>query len=259
MSCQKYESTINELAREQIMEMTVRTETLDHCAQCEQCAQSLKEQRSLTASLQSLAGELRNVGAAEMVPEELIVALKGGPTAPMIVKNRHWQYWLAAAAAALVLFFAIGAMRLRRSIVETPVNNTVQVKTTDQSPDPGKSASPLPSPENKEPKRRRVEKETKRARPVRPADRETVASNVRPSDTPSTTNYDTEIATEFLPLGYTQAMNLQDGGQIMRVEVPRSTLASFGLPINMNRAGERVKADLLVGMDGSARAIRFIQ
>src|SRR5262249_52471828 len=68
-----------------------------------------------------------------------------------------------------------------------------------------------------------------------------------------------EIATDFLPVGYTSSINLQDGGQIVRVVLPRSTLATFGLPINMDRYHETVKADVLFGADGQARAIRFVQ
>jgi hypothetical protein len=54
-------------------------------------------------------------------------------------------------------------------------------------------------------------------------------------------------------------MAFQDGGQLVRVELPRSAMASFGLPVNLDRANERVKADVLVGSDGQARAIRFVQ
>ncbi len=50
-----------------------------------------------------------------------------------------------------------------------------------------------------------------------------------------------------------------DGGQVMRVELPRSALMSFGLPMDMERAGERIKADVVVGNDGLARAIRFVR
>jgi hypothetical protein len=42
------------------------------------------------------------------------------------------------------------------------------------------------------------------------------------------------------------------------VELPRSALLSFGLPVDPDRASERVKADVLVGGDGVARAIRFV-
>jgi hypothetical protein len=50
-----------------------------------------------------------------------------------------------------------------------------------------------------------------------------------------------------------------DSGSLVRVELPRSALESFGLPMNMERAGERIKADVLVGSDGLARAIRFVR
>jgi len=77
--------------------------------------------------------------------------------------------------------------------------------------------------------------------------------------TPVTNNISKEIATEFMPLGYLNAANFQDGGQIVRVELPRSAMASFGLPVNMDRYNERVKADVLLGIDGVAHAIRFVQ
>jgi hypothetical protein len=67
-----------------------------------------------------------------------------------------------------------------------------------------------------------------------------------------------EIATDFLPLTYGALTNLADGGRMVRVELPRFAMASFGLPVNMDRANERVKADVLVGVDGLAHAIRFV-
>jgi hypothetical protein len=52
---------------------------------------------------------------------------------------------------------------------------------------------------------------------------------------------------------------VEAGSQIVRVELPRSAMASFGLPVNMDRADQRVKADVLLGVDGLAHAIRFVQ
>jgi hypothetical protein len=254
MSCQKYEYTINELAREQMIESTLRTETLDHCAECEACAQKLKEQRSLTQALRLFAGEPQDVVIAETVPVALLAALHSGPSSA--IHNRRWQYWLVAAAAALLIVFGVAAMRLR-----APGRNNQQLAVQDPAKPPSPEAASSPkeqAPEDKKPKLRPAPQK-KRNPPVRPTDREAIASAKRPAAASQTSDYENEIATEFLPLGYDAAMNLQDGGQIVRVEVPRSTLASFGLPVSMNRATEKVKADLLVGLDGSARAIRFIQ
>ena len=70
---------------------------------------------------------------------------------------------------------------------------------------------------------------------------------------------DGEIASAFVPLGYMSPASLQDGGQIVRVELTRSAMVNLGFAVNMDRYGERVKADVLVGNDGLARAIRFVQ
>ncbi len=88
-----------------------------------------------------------------------------------------------------------------------------------------------------------------------------LAAAVVSGATPQTTKdqTETEVTTQFIALSYVAPANLQDGGQIVRVELPRSAMASFGLPVNMDRFGERVKADVLVSADGFARAIRFVQ
>ena len=65
-----------------------------------------------------------------------------------------------------------------------------------------------------------------------------------------------EVVTGFLPLGYSGPE--PDAYQVVRVRMDRSSLAQFGLPVNMDRAEEPVDADLLVGDDGVPRAVRFI-
>jgi hypothetical protein len=69
-----------------------------------------------------------------------------------------------------------------------------------------------------------------------------------------------EVTTEFLPLlyGSVPATNVQ----VVRLAVPRSALASFGLaPLEaLDRASTgTVLADVLVGDDGLARAVRFVR
>ena len=68
-----------------------------------------------------------------------------------------------------------------------------------------------------------------------------------------------EIATDFIPLMQGGSFGQAEGGHLVRVELPRSAMASFGLPVNYERAGGRVKADVLLGDDGIARAIRFVR
>ena len=68
-----------------------------------------------------------------------------------------------------------------------------------------------------------------------------------------------EVATEFIPLAQGGPYTQSEEGHLVRVELPRSALASFGLPVNAESPGGRVKADVLMGEDGVARAIRFVR
>lgn len=69
----------------------------------------------------------------------------------------------------------------------------------------------------------------------------------------------TEVATDFLPLTFVDDSGAQESGHIVRVKVARSALIAFGVPMNMERAGELITADVVIGNDGLARAIRFVQ
>jgi len=47
--------------------------------------------------------------------------------------------------------------------------------------------------------------------------------------------------------------------QLVRVELPGSALSEVGLPIDPETVNEPVKADVVLGQDGLARAIRFVR
>ena len=69
-----------------------------------------------------------------------------------------------------------------------------------------------------------------------------------------------EVTTDFMPLAYSRvpSTNLQ----VVRLAVPRTALISFGLtpPEPLDRTfTDTVLADVLVGDDGLARAVRFVR
>jgi len=69
-------------------------------------------------------------------------------------------------------------------------------------------------------------------------------------------------ATEFLPLTFVPEGKPEEKAgenrQIVRMTLPRTALLAFGVPMNMERAGELVTADVMFGEDGVAHAIRFV-
>jgi negative regulator of sigma E activity len=86
------------------------------------------------------------------------------------------------------------------------------------------------------------------------------AATKRTSQRRLKSNYqNSEVATDFLPLTFIADSAAQESGHVVRVRVPRSALIAFGVPMNVERAGEFIMADVMIGDDGLARAIRFVQ
>jgi hypothetical protein len=80
-----------------------------------------------------------------------------------------------------------------------------------------------------------------------------------PSDVPAEGPVVTrELVTEFFPLRYSNVP--ARGGYVVRMQVPRTVLASFGATAPAGISDEpNVLADVVVGDDGLARAVRFVQ
>jgi len=68
-----------------------------------------------------------------------------------------------------------------------------------------------------------------------------------------------EEATEFFPLPYSDVP--APGGYMVRMQVPRTVLTSFGVTtfVAPDDRSATVLADVLVGGDGLARAVRFVR
>jgi hypothetical protein len=139
----------------------------------------------------------------------------------LLWKTSRWKTWTAVAAAAgLMVFFWLPPAQ------HVEVSKPMVVSEVKQAPAEARSvpvtaAKPKPS---------------RRVRQPQPEPR--------------------EVVTEFYPL--MDAPPPFERGQLLRVVVPASTMRSVGLPINPQRWSERVQADVLVGEEGMARAIRFV-
>jgi hypothetical protein len=67
-----------------------------------------------------------------------------------------------------------------------------------------------------------------------------------------------ELVTEFFPLRYSNVP--ARGGYVVRMQVPRTALASFGATAPAGVTNDpNILADVVVGDDGLARAVRFVQ
>jgi hypothetical protein len=289
MNCKNFEAVISDLAREQMLEAHTRESALLHVEECKACAGVLADERALTSGLRSLAASMKGWEAPAPVEASLLAKFRERTAAeqssPVVVqmpqRASSWRRWYPqAVAAAVMLMFAVGgAAMLRMRQGETSVSQpqaaagnkggNAPIKATPASTNPGPAdTGDIKNPtitnsdkdgQNAEPRQKLSQSEVELimgTTPRRPAYPAVPRSKINKSGMTSASG---EIATDFMPVAYGDNLNDFDNGRIIRVEMPRSALAQFGLPVNMERANERIKADVLIGDDGMARAIRFVR
>jgi hypothetical protein len=268
MNCQRFEAVVDDIARAQIIDAAVRAEALRHSDDCRSCAERLADERTITEQLRDFASSTESAGAPAPVEASLLAAfdqrsevrdqktairrhLSRFPAPLVLGRTNLRRYWVAAIAAGLLLVFGLAAIRWRQG---QPASGNPALLVADKGSsvaiNTGLGTNQLAvAATNKSIPKTEVRRRRPTTRPKDPG-----AAKPQPDNAANT-----EIATDFLPMSYGSTVNLQDGGQMVRVELPRSAMASFGLPVNMDRANEKVKADVLLGLDGVAHAIRFVR
>ena len=254
MNCQKFEEVVSELARDQMMEADVRVKAEAHASECDNCAERLAVEESLSRALRALSREMLSVQPPKSLELQLRHAFREQQKSPppAVISRPSRRYWVVAAAAVLLLALGVVAIRFRQT-QPGGTGNVLANKPEENKP------SRLANVPSAEPKPTHDAHDRRNLRPIRK--HVNVAANTarRRNTQDVASNHAREIATEFIPISYSNGATLQDGGQIVRVELPRSALVRFGLPVNMDRLNEKVKADVWVGVDGLAHAIRFVQ
>ena len=253
MNCQKFEEIVSDIAREQILDASVRSDALAHGDECPSCAVRLEDELAITDRLKNFAGSFDSIGAPASVEAQVLAAFEQltlrEPHAAVVSRQR---YWVAAIAALVLVVFALSIVRWRQAV---PATEKTDAGLTANA---GLPASPIslsaPAPVTRPNDRNQNSNPPKRTSAIRHNRRD-----AKPTVSPSKPVGNIEIATDFLPLSYGATASLAEGGSMVRIDLPRSAMASFGLPVNMDRANERVKADVLLGMDGLAHAIRFVR
>ena len=258
MNCQSFENVVVELARAYPLEAGVRDEALAHLSDCESCVRRLAVEKTLTFGLHELATEMKSASVPGHLEQNLISAFRQQRLVPQSSQLNRWPYLAVAATILIAVGLTIAVLRMKQPTpVEPQVRSAppVQSETPNVAPPPIRQAQAVQPVKvksapvaavNRRPRKRQV------GEALRPTFVSVVVGSITDPDTP-------EVASTFMPLGYTNAASIQEGAQVVRVEMPRYAMARFGLPVNMERYDERVKADVWLGADGLARAIRFVQ
>ena len=228
MTCSDFENVVVEVARDELARAAVRREAFDHATVCERCSKRLRAEQRLGEVLATIAVRDETRNAPPAVEKILLAALRERAKSEKTVGwtwARGLVFGSLAAGAVLMIFFLTQAYRGGERTRERQTAHMPQI--------PSRVV-----PHQQAPVR------TQMLAPLGPVKRTT--------DFPPP-----EIVTDFIPVVYDPTPI--ERGRLVRIQLPRSAMVAFGLPMNEDRANEPVKADVLLDEQDEARAVRFVR
>lgn len=233
MDCNRFDSTIEQLERETAMPAGTRADALQHAETCPRCRVRLAAARVLSLELRALAADDQSMQAPAPVEAMLLAAFRE--------RNRRrstawtWLRWAGAAAAVAAVAFWLTAERPWEQVVVSGPAARIQAA---RSP-----AAAQPVSQNAGAKR----------------DNEVaIKSSPRGRSRSNPSRAAANASNEFIALTYGGSSYPVGDSMVVRVELPRSAPMLVGLPVGGGDISGTVTADVVLGQDGVARAIRFV-
>jgi hypothetical protein len=222
MNCPQLEPWLIDVARGVMLD-AARSERLDrHLRGCPQCVARLESERAISASLRRLA------------KDAIVPAVDASSEVALLreLDAAHWNdrkpnRWFVYAAAAATLF-AVATTTLVREREPKRKPFAAQASLLEAAP-PARLVAAAPKAAVRSTPRRRAGTSSRSPSPGR--------------------------ATPFVTWPGTGDLPAFESGQLLRVQLPASVAASLGLAPSARAAV--VQADVLIGQDGFARAVRL--
>ena len=207
----------------------------EHLDSCGECRRRSENERMLSAGLSELAVSTAEIPGPAVKAALLADFRRQQKITPI---RRPAVKWAVVAAAAAAVLLAVWLTRPRQ-----PEARIATVQPAVQAP--ARPETPAPP---------AVQKPTAPVKPVMVRH-----SRPRPKAAPRVVEEPAEIATDFFEIPYVDRLRPDERADVFRIEMPRAGMAVYGLPVTGGRLDARIKADVLLGEDGVARAIRFIR
>jgi hypothetical protein len=247
MNCNDFDLIALALARAQVMDAAGRELSLAHARGCVRCATQLASERFLLAGARAVAAEIATEEAPARVETALLAAFRehrkvaNSPTVMALSSKTHRWFLRPAAVAAsiLVLLSALGIYWMYSNSLNDADQGLAELVAPIELPRPGtavvelgdKNTHLLPGARAMGQGHQRVRRKSNQ----------------------------TELVTEFYPLMDEEELDSSEVTQVVRVELPASALSAAGITVGPDLAGVPVKAEVALGYDGLARAIRFVR
>jgi hypothetical protein len=245
MKCHSLRDAIVEMARGECAGPGTVAAIESHVGHCAACAALLERERRLSQGLRALSAAAP-AAPSEAMSRRLLDAFAERQPVQLTVgegaTRRAGNGWLRAAAAAVLV--ASGGMLLWSSTGNKQSNDKSRAASTSVAGNRTPDAMLPPSSVQLAADVRRGSFIAQTRRQPRRSHQRAFPAVVRPVG--------------FVALPGAAGLPDFESGEIVRMEIPLTSLPAYGIEILPDAQGSPVEADLLVGQDGQARAIRLV-
>jgi hypothetical protein len=271
MTCDDYQGLIIDLARDDEIDRASREEARRHAALCAQCGAQQQEQQWLTAQFRAIARADENqnapdrveiaalaawrasYGAAGQAPQAPVVPAQATTRSARVIRGPWLMSGVAAAglaAAALAMIFVWPASPTTAKHEPTTSGTVATVARNTESRGGREVAAQTATP-------------VAAAAPTVPTERPRVTHVSAVATTPRVESALARAmrrdSDEFLPLPYVEPLRSTEARHVVRVSMTSGDEMILGVLPADRRNGQPFEADVLVGEDGIARAIRVVR
>jgi hypothetical protein len=229
MTCKEFDEVVHGIVRIELLDVSVREAALEHTAHCRSCAARMAAAIALAEASETVARSVRDQETPPRVQTALLAAFRNHHRRAVWRRSLEWASVGAAAAVLLVFLWTVG-LRSKGQPSPTPRKDISQQST---EPLDAKGLAVAPQ--------------------AQPAQAEASADVAGPS------TRETYVASDFVPVPFTGAINSDDPGMVVRVQLTRASLAQLGYPVAETPDEDLIRADVLVGEDGWPRGVRLVQ
>ena len=234
MNCTSFRELVHDLERPESVEPEAYDRAIEHAQICTPCARELDRVRALSEALRAVAAADERLFASPALEAGVVRAFRAWSPVP---RPRTRAAWWIGAAASLALAAGVGTLWKMSAARPKPAPSAPLSELAAAGPSksvPARGLSP--------------------SKPSGPAQtRRAGQAEASPAAIPG---FD-ELA-DFIPLPFAADESPLGAGELVRIRLSESALSLLGVPVSENASAEPVTADVVIGEDGVARAIRFV-
>jgi hypothetical protein len=259
MTCHELREALVDHARGVLTGAGSQAAIENHLEYCRGCAIEHARQRALTEGLRAVAKASASESAPAALEGRLLAAFAAQHVErqPAVASGkRRGSPWLAA-AASIAIVVGLSYVVVNRARPEATEVRLKPDATNEVEPEATEVRLKPDTTNEVKPDATEVRLKPDATNEVKPDVTNTKSNRGTRGPSTSTPRAGLRIE-EFVALPGAIGLPTFESGRIVRVDIPVSSLPAYGVELVPDAVGSEVQADVIVGQDGQARAIRFV-